>query len=136
MTGAATGKDPGALRTIGELAAETGIPPHILRYWERVVPALRPLRRAGDRRYYRAEDSALVRRLQHLVNVEGYTLDGAARALADGDYRRMVETAPVAAMPLALTSPAQPLAGEGIPREALLALRNRLALALAEGGRR
>ncbi len=134
MAGAATGKDPGALRTIGELAAETGIPPHILRYWERVVPALRPLRRAGDRRYYRAEDSALVRRLQHLVNVEGYTLDGAARALADGDYRRMTEAAPVAAMPLAVTaSPAQP---DGIPREALLALRNRLASALAEGGRR
>ena len=142
MVSVATGKDPAALRTIGELAAETGIPPHILRYWERVVPALKPLRRAGDRRYYRAEDSALVRRLQHLVNVEGYTLDGAARALADGSYRRVVDGAPSAALAAQpITPPVAPLgapahrASEGVSREILVALRDRLASALAEGGR-
>lgn len=76
----AAAKHVGALRTIGELAEETGIAPHVLRYWERNVPALKPLRRAG-RRYYRPEDAALVRRLHHLVAVEGYTLEGAARAV-------------------------------------------------------
>ncbi len=78
-------KADGALRTIGELAAETGIPPHILRYWEKNVPGLRPLRRSGGRRYYRQEDGALIRRLHHLVSVEGYTLDGAARAVGAKD---------------------------------------------------
>lgn len=74
-------KAPDALRTIGEVAAETGIAPHILRYWEQTVPALRPLRRAGGRRYFRAEDVAIVRRLDDLLNRQGYTLEGAARAL-------------------------------------------------------
>ena len=76
-------KAAGALRTIGEVARETGIAAHILRYWERHVPALQPVRRAGGRRYYRAEDLALVQRLHHLVSTLGYTLDGAARALHD-----------------------------------------------------
>ncbi|MFM6854193.1 MAG: MerR family transcriptional regulator [Sphingopyxis sp.] len=81
MTPAPIRKAPDALRTIGELSAETGIATHVLRYWERNVPALQPLRRAGGRRYYRAEDAALVRQLYHLVSQQGYTLDGAARAL-------------------------------------------------------
>lgn len=78
-------KAPDALRTIGEVAVETGIAPHILRYWEQVVPALKPLRRAGGRRYFRPEDVALVRRLSDLVSRQGYTLEGAARVLRRGD---------------------------------------------------
>ena len=42
----------GALQTIGEVSTETGIAVHILRYWERNVPELQPLRRAGSRRLY------------------------------------------------------------------------------------
>lgn len=78
-----TQKAPDALRTIGEVSAETGIATHVLRYWERNVADLEPLRRAGGRRYYRAADVALVLRLQRLVSDEGYTLEGAARALRD-----------------------------------------------------
>ncbi len=69
------------LLSIGEVTRRTGVAPHILRYWERHVPALRPLRRAGARRYYRPEDVALIERLQRLVREERYTLDGAARAV-------------------------------------------------------
>ncbi|MDP9085748.1 MAG: MerR family transcriptional regulator, partial [Pseudomonadota bacterium] len=57
--GSSTGKAPGAFRTIGELSADLGVPQHILRYWETKFPQLRPLQRAGNRRYYRAEDVAL-----------------------------------------------------------------------------
>lgn len=74
------GKAPTALRTIGEVVNQTGVAAHVLRYWERQVPALQPVRRAGDRRYYRAEDVALIGEIARLINDEGYTLEGAARA--------------------------------------------------------
>jgi len=56
-------KDPSAFRTIGEVSAELGIAQHILRYWESRFPQLKPLQRAGNRRYYRPEDVELVRRI-------------------------------------------------------------------------
>lgn len=125
-------KSDKALRTIGELAAETGIPPHVLRYWERNVPVLRPVRLAGGRRYYRAEDVAMVRRLHHLVTVDGYTLEGAARAVKTS--ARTVASAPRPAVeaPLAPTY-AMPdaAASAALSREALIALRDRLKAALA-----
>ncbi|WP_084582390.1 MerR family transcriptional regulator [Sphingomonas azotifigens] len=79
----ATEKAAGALRTIGELAAEIGRPQHILRYWETRFPQLKPLTRAGNRRYYRPEDVALVRRIHHLLSQEGYTIRGVQRLLAE-----------------------------------------------------
>jgi len=75
-------KQDGAFLTIGELANELGIQQHILRYWESRFPMLRPLQRAGNRRYYRPEDVALVRRIHHLLNTEGYTVRGAQQALS------------------------------------------------------
>ncbi|WP_033920500.1 MerR family transcriptional regulator [Sphingomonas sp. 37zxx] len=71
-----------AFRTIGELAIETGLPQHRLRYWEQRFPQLRPIQRAGRRRYYRPDDVALVRRIQRLLNQEGYTILGVQRLLA------------------------------------------------------
>jgi DNA-binding transcriptional MerR regulator len=79
---AAPEKSAGAFRTIGELSRETGIPQHILRYWETRFPQLRPLQRAGRRRYYRPEDVALVRRIQSLLEQEGYTIRGVQKLLA------------------------------------------------------
>ena len=75
-------KKPGAFRTIGELAQEIGRPQHILRYWETRFAQLRPLQRAGGRRYYRPEDVALVRRIDELLGKEGYTIRGVQRLLA------------------------------------------------------
>lgn len=80
----ADGKDAGALRTIGEVSKALGIAPHILRYWEQQFPMLEPLKRSGGRRYYRAEDIALVQSIDRLVNHEGYTLRGAVKALKAG----------------------------------------------------
>lgn len=74
-------KSATAFRTIGELAAETGLPQHILRYWETRFPQLRPLQRAGNRRYYRPEDVALVHRINRLLNSEGYTVRGVQQLL-------------------------------------------------------
>ncbi|HEX8300287.1 MerR family transcriptional regulator [Sphingomonas sp.] len=79
----ASGKAAGALRTIGELAQEIGRPQHILRYWETRFPQLRPLTRAGNRRYYRADDVALVRRIHDLLSTQGYTIRGVQKLLAE-----------------------------------------------------
>jgi DNA-binding transcriptional MerR regulator len=76
-------KSDTAFRTIGELAEELGLPQHILRYWETRFPQLRPLQRAGNRRYYRPDDVALVKRIDRLLNREGYTIKGVQKLLAE-----------------------------------------------------
>jgi DNA-binding transcriptional MerR regulator len=76
-------KAQGALRTISEVSEQFGIPQHILRYWETRFPQLRPLQRAGNRRYYRTDDVALVARIDSLLNREGYTIKGVQKVLAE-----------------------------------------------------
>lgn len=71
-----------AFRTIGEVSEELGVAQHVLRYWETRFPQLRPLQRAGNRRYYRPADVALVRRIDALLNREGYTIRGVQQLLA------------------------------------------------------
>ena len=75
-------KAAGAYRTIGELSRETGLPQHILRYWETRFPQLRPLQRAGRRRYYRPQEVALVRRIAAMLGQDGYTIRGVQKVLA------------------------------------------------------
>lgn len=78
------GKEADALRTIGEVSEGLGIKAHVLRYWEQQFPMLKPLKRSGGRRYYRAEDIATVKLIDRLVNHEGYTLKGAKAAMRSG----------------------------------------------------
>ena len=80
---AAADKDPEAFRTIGELSEELGVAQHILRYWETKFPRLRPLQRAGNRRYYRPADVELARRIHHLLSSEGYTVRGVQKLLRE-----------------------------------------------------
>jgi DNA-binding transcriptional MerR regulator len=81
----APAKADGAFRSIGEVSAELGVPQHILRYWESRFPQLKPLQRAGNRRYYRPADVALVRRISHLLNQEGYTIRGVQKLLDEAE---------------------------------------------------
>jgi DNA-binding transcriptional MerR regulator len=76
-------KAPDAFKTIGELSQELGVAQHILRYWESRFPQLRPLQRAGNRRYYRAADVELARTIHRLLNHEGYTVRGVQKLLRD-----------------------------------------------------
>jgi DNA-binding transcriptional MerR regulator len=80
---AAPDKDPEAFRTIGELSEELGVAQHILRYWETKFPQLKPLQRAGNRRYYRPADVALARRIHHLLSNQGYTVRGVQKLLRE-----------------------------------------------------
>jgi DNA-binding transcriptional MerR regulator len=127
----ATGeKAPDAFRTIGELSAELGVAQHILRYWETRFPQLRPLQRAGNRRYYRPDDVALARRIHRLLNQDGYTIRGVQQLLAKGD-RGEEENKAEQPAPVAATAPS---AGpsESFPTDELRALRRQLADALEE----
>ena len=77
----ADGKDPEAFRTIGEVAQVLGVKQHVLRYWEEQFPMLKPLTRAGGRRYYRPADVALIAEIDRLLHHEGFTIRGARQAL-------------------------------------------------------
>lgn len=137
-------KASGALLSIGELAEKIGVPTHVLRYWETRFPQLKPLQRSGRRRYYRPDDVALVTRIYELLHVQGYTVDGARKALsARGSRKAKVaempeltaeQAAAVAAMeasdqPVASISPTEEKA-PAVPVEKLVALRDRLEAAL------
>lgn len=110
-----TGKHRSAFRTIGELSAELGIKPHILRYWEEQFPMLMPLKRSGARRYYRPEDVNLVQQIDDLLNHQGYTIKGARQYLAQRSAGENAASDPGAPAP-----DTDPL------REALYHLRERL----------
>ena len=118
------GKAPDALRTIGEVASALGIRQHVLRYWEEQFPMLSPLKRSGGRRYYRAEDVALVDRIDRLVHRDGYTLRGARLALEGKSV-----SAPAA--PAAASAPISDEPGFAM-RARLVALRHTLATALQD----
>lgn len=114
-------KGDDAFRTIGELAVELGVPQHILRYWETRFPQLRPLQRAGNRRYYRPADVALARRIHTLLDLEGYTIKGVQRVLVG--MSADPETVPVAQI---IQQPHQ-----GVPIDGLRHVRTLLSEALA-----
>lgn len=110
-------KSEDAFRTIGELAEELGLPQHILRYWETRFPQLRPLQRAGNRRYYRPADVALAKRIDQLLNRDGYTIKGVQKLLNEG--------------PAATPAPA-PVSSPAMPLAELKRIRTLLADALEE----
>ena len=92
---ASSEKQPGAFRTIGELSQELGVAQHVLRYWESKFPQLKPLQRAGNRRYYRADDVALARLIHRLLSQEGYTIRGVQKLLVERQKAAAAQPIPV-----------------------------------------
>ena len=130
----ATGeKAPGAFKTIGELSSELGVAQHILRYWESKFPQLRPLQRAGNRRYYRPADVELARTIHRLLNSEGYTVRGVQRVLRGKDAAQPVpETIAVGDAQVAVAQPVLAPGGNSIDVDRLRALRRQLASLLED----
>ncbi len=119
-------KSDQAFRTIGELAEELGVQQHILRYWETRFPQLRPLQRAGNRRYYRPGDVALAQRIHRLLNEDGYTIRG-VQQLLDGGAGDGEDLNP----PAALT---RSKGQSGVSAEELRSIRKKLKEALDKDG--
>ena len=78
-------KSERAFRTISEAAEIIGVPQHVLRFWETRFPQLQPLKRGGNRRYYRPADMALLETIRAMLHDRGLTIRGARLALESGE---------------------------------------------------
>ena len=76
-------KSPDAFRTISEVSEETKIPTHVLRFWESKFSNINPLKRSGNRRYYRPEDVKLIIKIKTLLYENGYTIKGVQKLFKD-----------------------------------------------------
>jgi DNA-binding transcriptional MerR regulator len=111
-----------AFRTISEAADEIGVPQHVLRFWETRFSQLQPLKRGGNRRYYRPDDMALLRRIHAMLHDQGLTIRGAQLALSAKILSAKAPSDPV-------ENSAAPAAGPDLSQ--LRAIRDRLRAALA-----
>jgi DNA-binding transcriptional MerR regulator len=115
---AACEKSPEAFRTISEVAVELDIPQHVLRFWESRFTQVRPIKRAGGRRYYRPEDVDLLKGIRALLYREGYTIKGAQKVMRDQGVRFVAEMGRATTVkPIAFSAPADP-APQNEPRHA------------------
>ena len=80
-------KSPQAFRTISEVSSEINIPAHVLRFWETKFPNINPLKRSGNRRYYRPEDVKLIIKIKTLLYDNGYTVKGVQKLLKKNDNK-------------------------------------------------
>ena len=76
-------KSPDAFRTISEVSDSLETPAHVLRFWESRFPQIRPVKRAGGRRYYRPSDVALLGGIKKLLHDDGLTIRGVQRILRE-----------------------------------------------------
>lgn len=83
-------KGPEAFRTISEAASELGVPQHVLRFWETKFSFVRPMKRAGGRRFYRRQDIDVLRGIRSLLHDEGYTIKGVQRLHREQGVRRVL----------------------------------------------
>jgi DNA-binding transcriptional MerR regulator len=76
-------KGPEAFRSISEAADELGVPQHVLRFWETKFSFIRPMKRAGGRRFYRPYDIAVLAEVRRLLHEDGYTIKGVQKLHRD-----------------------------------------------------
>ena len=76
-------KSPQAFRTISEASEILSLPPHVLRFWESKFSQIKPLKRAGGRRFYRPNDILFIAGIKKLLHIEGLTINGVKRLLKE-----------------------------------------------------
>ncbi|MDE3114364.1 MAG: MerR family transcriptional regulator [Pseudomonadota bacterium] len=84
-------KSPEAFRTISEVSVELDVPQHVLRFWETRFGQVKPVKRAGGRRYYRPEDIDLLRGIRALLYSDGFTIKGVQKLLREQGVRTIAE---------------------------------------------
>ena len=85
------GKSAEAFRTISEVASELNVPQHVLRFWESRFTQIKPVKRAGGRRYYRPDDVDLLKGIRALLYNDGFTIKGVQKVLKDRGLRHVAE---------------------------------------------
>ena len=84
-------KSPQAFRTISEVSSETKVPTHVLRFWESKFPKINPLKRSGNRRYYRPDDVKLIIKIKTLLYDNGYTVRGVQKLLEEKNQNNLTK---------------------------------------------
>src|SRR5258706_11127287 len=90
-------KSPDAFRTISEVSEQLDVPQHVLRFWEAKFTQVRPLKRAGGRRYYRPDDIDLLKGVRALLYNEGLTIKGVQKVLREQGAKHVAEVGRVGA---------------------------------------
>lgn len=80
-------KSPDAFRTISEVSELLDVPAHVLRFWESKFAQVKPVKRAGGRRYYRPSDIALLGGIKTLLYDDGLTIRGVQKRLRDSGVK-------------------------------------------------
>ncbi len=76
-------KGPNAFRTISETSDELGVPQHVLRFWETKFSFVKPMKRAGGRRFYRPQDIVVLKGVKTLLYGQGYKIEGVQKLFRD-----------------------------------------------------
>ncbi len=120
-------KSAEAFRTISEVADELEVPQHVLRFWELKFPQVKPLKRAGGRRYYRPDDVVLLRRIRQCLYDQGYTIKGVQKLLREGALKTEDAPRPSPPAPLPRAGKTDKLRASLLEiRDELIALRDLL----------
>lgn len=83
-------KGPNAFRTISEAADEIGVPQHVLRFWETRFSFIRPMKRAGGRRFYRPQDVAVLKGVKTLLYTRGFKIEGVQRLYREQGLKHLL----------------------------------------------
>ncbi|MBV7255700.1 MerR family transcriptional regulator [Pacificimonas sp. WHA3] len=126
-------KSADAFRTISEVSKDIGAPQHVLRFWETKFKDVSPLKRGGGRRYYRPDDVALIRAINHLLYTDGYTIKGVQKLLKEQGVKAVIAGGPAnslaasTAQPAAAPAAAAPMtsSASGTPATAPVAVPDR-----------
>jgi DNA-binding transcriptional MerR regulator len=87
-------KSADAFRTISEVAEWLNLPTHVLRFWESKFSQIKPVKRAGGRRYYRPRDMQLIGGLKNLLHDDGMTIRGAQKLLKENGVQHVIDLSP------------------------------------------
>jgi len=98
-------KGPEAFRTISEAADEIGVPQHVLRFWESKFSFIRPMKRAGGRRFYRPQDISVLSGVRRLLHDEGYTIKGVQKLHREEGVKRLLDPTAAVATPAPIAAP-------------------------------
>lgn len=84
-------KGPEAFRTISEAADELNVPQHVLRFWETKFTFIRPMKRAGGRRFYRPHDIAIIAGVRRLLHDDGLSIKAVQALHREHGVQRLIE---------------------------------------------
>ena len=83
-------KSPQAFRTISEASEILSLPSHVLRFWESKFKQIKPLKRAGGRRFYRPNDILFILGIKKLLHIDGLTISGVKRLIKENGVNHVI----------------------------------------------